>query len=48
MRTFLAGGDRGARSGRRGTLGVSMKQAIGALILVVLVLVIVLRQLGLL
>ena len=37
-----------SRTGRRGTPKVSMKQAIGALILVVLVLIIVLRQLGLL
>jgi hypothetical protein len=36
------------RTGRRGTPGVSMKQAIGALVLVVLVLIIVLRQLGVL
>jgi hypothetical protein len=37
-----------SRIGRRGTLGVSMKQAIGALVLVVLVLIIVLRLLGVL
>ena len=37
-----------SRAGRRGTPGVSMKQAIGALVLVVLVIIIVLRQLGLL
>lgn len=37
-----------SRSGRRGTPKVSMKQAIGALVLVVLVLIIVLRQLGVL
>ena len=37
-----------SRTDRRGTPGVSMKQAIGALVLVVLVLIIVLRQLGLL
>ena len=37
-----------SRSGRRGTRGGSMKQVIGALVLVVLVLIIVLRQLGLL
>ena len=40
---------RPGRSGtdHRGTPGVSMKQGIGALVLVVLVLIIVLRQLGL-
>lgn len=37
-----------SRTDRRGTPSVSMKQAIGALVLVVLVLIIVLRQLGLL
>jgi hypothetical protein len=37
-----------SRIGRRGTPGVSMKQAIGALVLVVLVLIIVLRLLGVL
>ena len=36
------------RPGRRGTPRVSMKQAIGALVLVVLVLIIVLRLLGVL
>jgi hypothetical protein len=37
-----------SRSDRRGTPKVFMKQAIGALVLVVLVLIIVLRQLGVL
>jgi hypothetical protein len=36
-----------SRTVRRGSPGVFMKQAIGALVLVVLVLIIVLRQLGL-
>jgi hypothetical protein len=36
------------RTGRRGTPGISMKQAIGALVLVVLVFIIVLRLLGVL
>jgi hypothetical protein len=49
MRTFFGRRRSGrSRTDRRGTPGVSMKQAIGALVLVVLVLIIVLRQLGLL
>ncbi len=49
MRTFF--GRRGpgrSRTGRRGAPGGSMKQAIGALVLVVLALIIVLRVLGML
>jgi hypothetical protein len=49
MRTFFGRRRPGrSRIGRRGTRGISMKQAIGALVLVVLVLIILLRQLGLL
>ena len=49
MRTFFDRRRPGrSRTDRRGTRGRSMKQAIGALVLVVLVLIIVLRQLGLL
>jgi hypothetical protein len=49
MRTFYGRRRSGRTSaGRRGTPGLSMKQAIGALVLVVLVLIILLRQLGLL
>ena len=49
MRTFFGRRRAGRnRTGRRGTRGGPMKQAIGALVLVVLVLIIVLRQLGLL
>jgi hypothetical protein len=49
MRTFFGRRRPGrSRTGRRGTPGGSMKQAIGALVLVVLVLIILLRQLGLL
>jgi hypothetical protein len=39
---------RNRTTGRRGTRGGFMKQAIGALVLVLLVLIILLRQLGLL
>jgi hypothetical protein len=47
MRTFFGRRRPGrSRTGRRGTLAGSMKQAIGVLILVVLVLMILLRQLG--
>jgi hypothetical protein len=49
MRTLFGRRQPGrSRTGRRGTPGVSMKQAIGALVLVVLVLIILVRQLGLL
>jgi hypothetical protein len=49
MRTFFGRRRPGrSRTDRRGTPGVSRKQAIGALVLVVLVLIILLRQLRLL
>jgi hypothetical protein len=47
MRTFFGRRrSRRSRTARHWTLGGSMKQVIGALVLVVLVLVILLRQLG--
>jgi hypothetical protein len=49
MRTFFGRRRPGrSRTARHGTPGGSMKQAIGVLVLVVLVLIILLRQTGLL
>jgi hypothetical protein len=49
MRTFFGRRRSGrSRTARHGTPGGFMKQVIGALVLVVLVLIILLRQLGLL